>query len=172
MLLCMRCGEMNDPKENYCQKCGATLPKLAYTMEMASVDVVLDLYYKFADKVAQLRTGQITLDEFTEYIDYQADKQARMEEDIKNTDIHEEIMEDFEEELELGFSGIEKVNEGIDLMIRFIEEEQTPTLLDQGLELIKEGCRLINKAKNVNRERDKKWSHYAELQRSEESMEL
>ncbi len=172
MLVCLRCGALNDPKENYCQSCGATLPKLAYTMEMASgVEKVMDLYYKFADAVEMLRSGESTIEEFESYVSGMQEKLARLEQEIREVQIDESIMEDFEEELEVGFTGVEKINQGVDTLLRFVEEEDD-SMLDEGLELIKEGLEYIHKARVINRERDKRLSQYADLYRQEQSMEL
>ncbi len=171
MLVCFRCGHGNDPKENYCLGCGATLPKLAYTMDMGSGEVIMDLYEKFADAAALVSTGQISLDEFEDFLVKQNDKQKGMEQEIRDTEISEDIMEDFEEELEAGFTGIELVNEGIEIMAQFLDE-QNQKYLDEGLDSIKQGMAYLNKAFILNRQRDKRQSHYADLMRRDNSMEL
>lgn len=167
----MRCGKMNPPDQNYCINCGATMPKLAYKMEMASVDVVLDLYYKFADAAQKVLDGHMSLDDFDDFLADQHDKQSKFEEKIREIDIEEKDMEDFEEELEYGFTGMDKVNEGIEMMAAYLDD-QDETFLDQGLEMIKQGCHFIHKAKLYNRQRDMKSSEAAEIQRIEKHMEL
>lgn len=171
MLLCMRCGTMNDPKENYCTKCGATLPKLAYTMEMASVEEIMDLYYKLADMSSRVLTGQINMHQFENMLAAQMEKQHAMEQELRDLDIDEELWPDFEEEMEIGFTGIDMVNEGMETIALYIDD-QNPEHIDRGLEMVKKGSININKANRLNRSRDKKQSHYADLQRMERSIEL
>lgn len=172
MIVCMRCGAQNDPKENYCQECGATLPKLAYSMEMAQgVEKVMSLYEKFADAAEKVSSGEITLEEFENFVLDMQEKLRSREQEIREVDIPEHIMEDFEEELEVGFEGVEKINQGTETLLLFIEDEDEANL-KQGLELIKEGLELIHRARLINRERDRKLGQAADMVRKLDEMEL
>jgi len=171
MILCFRCGEMNDPRENYCLKCGATLPKLAYKMEMPSVDMVLDLYYKFAGVIDKVRNGQASVSQFEEFLVKQYEKQKAYEQALHDLEIPDNLAHEFEEEFEVGFQGIDRVNEGMEIM-SFYLEDRNDDHLDHGMALILEGSELIHKAKLINRKRDRCQSQVADLQRMFNDMEL
>ncbi|MFP4496575.1 MAG: zinc-ribbon domain-containing protein [Vulcanimicrobiota bacterium] len=171
MILCMRCGAQNNPDENYCQSCGATLPKLAYSMEMAAVEKVMDLYYKFEDAVNKLRNGEWSENDFEDFAVGMQAKLGQREEEIKEVEIDEEIMDDFEAELEVGFQGVEKINDGVDTLLDYLEDKNE-SHLDNGLGFIKQGLELIHQARIINRERDKRLNADADAYRQEGTMEL
>jgi len=170
-ILCLRCGAQNPPGENYCLSCGATLPKLAYTMEMASVDQVDERYRKFAEAAEMVKTGQWSVEEYANFMETTYQKLRQIEDGIREVPISEEIMDDFEEELEIGFQGVEMFNEGMETMMEYIEDED-PAHLEEGLKLIAKGNGMIHRARIINRERDKRLGMNADLYRQYESMEL
>lgn len=171
MILCLRCGEPNSPDENYCEKCGATLPKLAYTIDMASVEKVDDRYTRFAEAADMVKSGECSLDEFEEFMGKIYDKLKNIENEIEQVPISEDIMEDFEEELDVGFAGVKLYNEGMEEMMEYIDDEN-PIHLDEGLKKIRKGNELIHRARIINRERDKRLGAHADLYRQDESMTL
>lgn len=172
MQVCFHCGELTDPSENYCQKCGATLPKLAYTVtDIVSVDKVFDLYHKFRDQAGAVKAGAITLEDFENFMVDMQDKLMAQEENIRNYELDDSIIDDFEEELEVGFQGIDAINEGMEIMFEYVDDEN-PVHLDEGLELINEGLELIHRARIINRVRDKRLSADADAYKREESIEL
>lgn len=171
MILCLRCAAPNSPDENYCEKCGATLPKLAYSIDMANVNIVDERYKSFAEAAAKVQSGEWSPEEFENFMEATFEKLARIEEEIKSIPISEEIMEDFEEELEVGFAGIERFNQGMEMMMLYLEDEN-PSHLDDGLKLILQGNDLIHRARIINRDRDKRLGAAADLYRQDESMTL
>jgi len=171
MILCLRCGEPNPPDENYCLKCGATLPKLAYSIDMASVEKVDDRYRRFVEAAEMVKAGEWSIDEFAEFMEETYDRLRSIEEEIEEVPISEDIMEDFEEELDVGFAGVKLYNEGMEEMMEYIDDED-PTHLDIGLRKIYEGNELIHRARIINRERDKRLGVNADLYRQSESMTL
>lgn len=172
MILCMKCGTQNDPKENYCQSCGATLPKLAYTMEMPQkLEKVFDLYHKFADVAEKVKTGLIPMEKFDEFMADMQEKLGRKEQEIREVEIPEDIMSEFVEELELGFTGMEKVSHGMERMHEYVDGRDMKCL-DEGLELIHEGLEYVHKAKIYNRTRDRGLAAEADIQREEKAIEI
>ena len=169
--LCLRCAAPNPPDENYCSKCGATLPKLAYNLGMPSVEQISERYMQFAQAVEYVKTGEWDLERFEAFLTEISEKLSKIEQDLEELPITEDIEEDFEEEMDVGFSGVELYNEGIDILMQYLTEEE-PSLLDEGLMKIYQGNELINRARIINRERENKLGMAADMTRYEESMEL
>jgi ribosomal protein L40E len=169
MVLCLRCAAQNPPHENYCLTCGATLPKLAYTMEMVPVERIEGRCLEFTNAAEYVKTGQWSMDEFADFMEATYEKLTKIEQDIREMPIKEEVIEDFEEELEVGLRGVELYNEGMETMMQYIEDEN-PYHLDTGLQKIYQGNELIIRARVINRERDKKLGSDADLYRQDESM--
>ena len=171
MILCLRCGGQNTPTENYCEHCGATLPKLAYTIDMAVVEKVDDRLHRFVEAAQNVQSGEITLDEFTNFMETTYNRLKRIEDEIREIPVSEEIMESFEEELDVGFQGMELFNEGMEEMMAYADDED-PSHLSAGLRLIEQGNAMIHQARTINRERDSRLGSDADLFRQSESMEL
>ena len=171
MILCLRCGKPNSPKENYCLHCGATLPKLAYAIDMVPVEKVDDRYHQFAEAARRVQSGEISLDEFMEFMETTYNKLTKIEDEIREVNISEDIMDAFEEELDVGFQGVELFNEGMETMMAYADDED-PAHLANGLRLIEQGNNLIHRARIINRERDSKLGADADMFRQSESMEL
>ncbi|MCD4786142.1 MAG: zinc ribbon domain-containing protein [Candidatus Eremiobacteraeota bacterium] len=171
MILCLRCGEPNSPDENYCEKCGATLPKLAYAIDMASVEKVNERYMGFVKAAEMVKSGEWSIEEFEEFMEKIYNKLKTIESEIGQVPITEEIMEDFEEELDVGFAGVKLYNEGMKEMMEFIEDEN-PVHLDEGLIKIRKGNEQIHRARIINRDRDKRLGAHADLYRQDESITL
>ncbi|MCE1248920.1 MAG: hypothetical protein LWY06_19960 [Firmicutes bacterium] len=169
MVLCLRCAAQNPPNENYCLTCGSTLPKLAYTMEMVPVERIDGRCREFTDAAEFVRSGQWSMDEFADYMETTYAKLSKIEQDIREMPISENVIEDFEEELDVGLRGVELYNEGMETMMQYIEDEN-PYHLDAGLQLIYQGNEMIIRAREINRERDNKLGSDADLYRQDESM--
>lgn len=171
MILCLRCGEPNTPTENYCEHCGATLPKLAYAIDMAVVEKVDERVHRFVEVAQNVQSGEMSLDEFAEFMETTYNRLKRIENEIREIPISEEIMESFEEELDVGFQGMELFNEGMEEMMAYADDED-PIHLTAGLRLIEQGNSMIHRARMINRERDSRLGSDADLFRQSESLEL
>ena len=149
-MLCIKCGHINPPGSNYCQKCNAILPKMAQT-EVAPPPKVNERYNQLRNAGDRVKSGEWTVDEYSDFLAGISNALAQKEMEIREIEIPEESYEDFREELEIGFSGIELYNQGISEMRLYIEDLD-PARIDCGLELIADGNDRINEAMRINRE--------------------
>ena len=171
MLLCMRCGSLNRPDLNYCNSCGASLPKMAYSMEMASIEKNFELYERFRDVTNGVKAGTISTDNFAVFMNKMYEILSARADEIRSIEIEEDLIEDFSEELETGMNGVDMVFEGLDIMNLYVQDKNS-TNLDNGLETFRQGLEMVHKAKVVNREREKKFDINAELYKFDSSIEL
>lgn len=105
-----------------------------------------------AEKAA---SGEWTPEQFEEFIEEVAQALVKREEDIRQIEIPPEAVEDFREELEVGFTGIQLWHEGVSRMALFSEELDVAHL-EEGLDLCRQGNDHINEAMRINRENRKR----------------
>lgn len=149
-MLCIKCGHNNPPDSNYCQKCNAVLYKMAQT-KADPPPKVNERYNQLKNAGDRVKSGEWTVDEYSDFLVGISNALTQKEMEIREIEIPEESYEDFREELEIGFSGIELYNQGISEM-RLYTEDLDPGHIDYGLELIDEGNERINEAMRINRE--------------------
>jgi hypothetical protein len=171
VILCLHCQKLSSPDSNNCQFCGATLPKLAYKAEMITVDNITILYDMLSALAEALANSKVKLEDFVEYLGLLFEKLEAQEKEIREMEFDDEIKEEFKEEMEIGLSGIEAIFEGLEIMGEY-EEEEDPNCLADGLEAVKEGVILINKAREINRERESRRGKFVTMYKDDQSMEL
>ncbi len=151
-MLCVKCGAENEESANCCSACGAILPRMmkeeAPKEEPKKINERLQL---FEDAVAKVLSSEWGLEQFEAFLREMIEVLAEKERGIREIEIPPEAMEDFREELDVGFSGIELYNRGIAVMTSYITDTQ-PHYLEAGLELIRQGNERINEAMRINRE--------------------
>ncbi len=109
-----------------------------------------------AEEAAQkAASGEWTPEEFEDFIEELSQALQKREEDIRQIEIPPEAVEDFREELEVGFRGIQLWHEGVARMALFTEEMDV-THLEEGLELCGQGNEHINEAMRINRDNRRK----------------
>lgn len=152
-MLCVKCGSENDIKAKVCGKCGAVLPRYEAEIkpEPEEVPVVNERLQIFEDAAAKVTSGEWQMEEFAAFLQETAAVMAEKEDGIRSIDIPEEAADDFKEELEIGFEGIELYNQGLEHMFAYTESAE-PELLEAGLDLIRQGNERINEAMRINRE--------------------
>jgi hypothetical protein len=171
VILCLHCQKLTAPDNNNCEHCGATLPKLAYKTEMVAVENITIMYDMLSALAKALINSKVPLEDFEEYLAYLGDKLEEVAQEIADMEFDEEVEKEFEEELEVGLEGVECVYEGLELMLEYGDEEDINCLAD-GLEAIKEGVILINKARALNRERESLRGKFVNLYKEDKSMDL
>lgn len=114
------------------------------------------------ERYNQLRTagegvlsGHMSLDDFTVFIQNISRTLAAKAQEIRDIDIPAEASDDFTEELEVGFAGIELYERGVEEMALFLQD-QNPGHIAQGLSVVAEGNERINDAMRINRENRRK----------------
>lgn len=107
------------------------------------------------DACQRVASGEWTPEKFEEYLEQLAEKLQEREDFIRQIEIPPEAIEEMQEELEIGFSGIAHWNDGVSRMMQFVEEFDV-THLEEGLELCREGNDMLNEAMRINRENFKR----------------
>jgi hypothetical protein len=153
----MKCGAGNPDSVNYCESCGAALPKMPQT-STAPPPQVNERYNQLREAGEKAVSGEWTSEEFITFLNGISSILAQKEREIKEileTEIPQEAYSDFEDELNVGFSGIDYYNQGIAEMLCF-GQDGDPVHIDAGLNMIKDGNELINEAMRINRENRRK----------------
>ena len=103
----------------------------------------------------KVKSGEWSIDEYADFLGNISNTLAQKEQEIREIEIPEEAFEDFREELEMGFMGIELYNDGIAEMKIYVEDKDSAHI-DYGLQLIADGNERINEAMRINRENRRK----------------
>lgn len=113
--------------------------------------VVVDQHLIEVTQACQsVASGEWDLDQFADYVEQLSGRLAEREEFIKNMPIPPEAIDEIQEELELGFSGITYWNDGVARLAMFADDPDIEHL-EEGLELCRQGNDLINEAAQLNR---------------------
>lgn len=120
--------------------------------EPETVDQRLREAEEAAEKAA---SGEWSNEQFAEFIDGLSQTLQEREEQIRQIEIPPEAVEDFREELEVGFTGIQLWHEGVARMALFAEDMDVAHL-EEGLEICRQGNEHINEAMRINRENRKR----------------
>jgi hypothetical protein len=148
-LICLKCGQENLPEAKFCENCKVHLPKFS-NEEKTRYPKAYERYTAIKNAGDKVKVGDWTVDEFADFLEKISANLAKIEQEIHEIEIPEESMEDFMEELEAGFSGIELYNQGITEMMLFVEDMDAEHL-EQGLNKVTEGNEKINEAILINR---------------------
>jgi hypothetical protein len=146
---CIKCGHVNGDERESCENCNLYLPGLEKG-EDGLAHPVYDRYLVFRNAVRELLDGRWSVDDFKRFLDDQSFKMAQKEQEIRELEIPPDALEDFREELEIGFEGIDLYNKAL------VHFRQYVSTLDNayarsGLELAWAGNEKINEARLVNR---------------------
>ncbi|MBI3926294.1 MAG: hypothetical protein HY319_12190 [Armatimonadetes bacterium] len=107
------------------------------------------------EAAAKAASGEWTVEQFGEYLEGVAQTLAEREQAIREIEIPPEAVEDFREELEVGFAGIQLYNEGVARMMMFVEDSEV-SHLEEGIDLVRQGNEHINEAMRINRDNRKR----------------
>lgn len=130
---------------------GHTPPNPSFlTPDEESPPLIDQHLHEVTEACQKVAAGDWDLDEFADYIDQLAERLNEREEFIKKMPIPDDIIDEIQEELELGFSGITYWNDGVARLALFPDD---PIIehLEEGLELCRQGNDLLNEAAQLNR---------------------
>lgn len=153
-MICIKCGYQNPQGINYCESCGALLPKMPDT-EFHPPPKVNQRFSQLKEAGEKAKSGEMSVEDFAAYLENVTAVLAQKAQEIHEIEIPPEALDDFAEELEVGFAGIELYEKGIAEMKQFVED-QNAEHIDQGIELIRQGNDRINEAMRINRENRRK----------------
>ena len=153
-MICIKCGQNNPHGAKFCESCNAQLPKVSHE-ESSSIPKVNERYMQLKNAGEKVKVGEWTVDEYSSFLDNMMNVLMQKEQEIREIEIPDEASEEFREELEAGFSGIDLYNQGIAEMRLFIDDLNSEHI-DRGLQLVSDGNERINDAMRINRENRRK----------------
>lgn len=157
-MLCVKCGFQNSDGANYCSKCNAQLPRvLQGPQEEVEPETprIHDRLQQIEAAAARAASGEWNPEEFGRFLEETAAILAEKERAIREIPIPDEAAEDFREELEVGYTGIDLYNQGVQRMFDFVADAN-PLFLEEGLDLVRQGNEFVNQAMRINRENRRK----------------
>lgn len=146
---CIKCGHQNAPDQKNCEVCKLYLPSLERS-ENGLAHPIYERYLEFRHAVADLVGGKTTGAEFSRFLDDVSFKMAQKEQEIRQLEIPPDALDEFREELEVGFEGIDLYNKAL-LHFRQYVASNDATFAGLGLELAWQGNEKINEARLLNR---------------------
>jgi hypothetical protein len=152
----MKCGHSNSFGQKFCSSCNAVLPKMTHVPQVAAEPTfVNERYLKIQAASEQALSGELSLEDYAAFLGSVYDALVIKEQEMREIEIPPETFEDFQEELEVGFAGVEMYFEGLRTLQLFVEQQE-PSHIEAGLELVREGNELVNQAMRINRENRRK----------------
>ena len=145
------CGQENSDELAVCPNCNAPVPKKQSGISSAPPAKVFDRYNKIKTYTEQAKSGEISLDEFKDFLSKTKDALSVKEKDIKEIEIPEEYYNDFLTEMEVGFVGLKFFYDGIEELLLYINDKNEDHIT-RGLALVYEGNEFVNEAMCINRE--------------------
>ena len=152
MIICVKCGHHNPDSVNRCEQCTAQLPKLVSSggNREPEPEYIDDRVRELEDAANKVVSGEWSADKFGEFLDDIMRKLTEREAAIRSIEIPPEAIEDFREELETGFQGIQLFYEGVNRMSQYLDGLDV-TYLEEGIEIARQGNDHINEAMRINR---------------------
>lgn len=156
-MLCVKCGFQNAEGANYCSQCNAQLPRGLQSPDQVEPEAprVHDRLQQIEAAVTRVTSGEWNPDEFAQFLEETAQVLAEKERAIRDITIPDEAAEDFREELEVGYTGIDLYNQGVQRMFDYLSDSD-PAHLEAGLDLVRQGNEYVNEAMRINRENRRK----------------
>ncbi len=154
MVRCFWCGTDNE-QGNHCARCGAALPKVDPNIVVgAGTPRSRDKYEALRGEVTKVRQGQISWFDFAHWFqpfyDDIAERMASLVESIAQS--HGEgwtYYEEFTEEVETTFSGLEDYELGLNLMWDAIDQQNLPGA-ESAVAIFLRGAEKLNDALAIN----------------------
>lgn len=154
-MICTKCGQLNPAGANYCHGCSSVLPKVVLDAEAVTHEKVTERYQQLKEAGEKVLGGTWSVEEYATFLDDISNLLAQKEQEIRDIEIPADALEDFRQEIEIGFSGLELYTNGISTMRQFLTDGDEAHI-QQGLELIRDGNEMINEAMRINRENRRK----------------
>jgi hypothetical protein len=140
----------------FCKSCQAVLPQIPTAGRMdEGHEKVMDRYYQVEEAVNAIKSGEITMEEFTDFLSGIIEILGQKEEEIRSVEMPQEIYEEFSDELEAGFEGMSLFNEGLAVIAQYLDDQNNEHL-DAGMELCLQGSEKLNEAMLLNKQHKKR----------------
>ena len=161
MIICHICGHKNSPEINHCEKCGARLPKLdTRTAGGVATARQTGKYERLRSAVMKVKTGEQSWMDFQEWFKtFYEDIMGRIQGLVDS--IHQShgpgwnYYEEFTEEVESTFSGVEDYETSLNQVWQAIETSDL-VLAQSAVKLFLRGAEKLNDALVLNSETQRK----------------
>jgi hypothetical protein len=154
--VCNNCGSENPNHNEFCANCKVPLPAAISggdgdgDQAAEKTEDEMSRYNDIKKACDKVQDGEWSVEEFDNFLQDLMRLLARHEGEIREVEIPPESMDDFSMELDTGFSGVELYNEGLATLMLYVDE-QNPSYLQAGLDLVLKGNQRINEAIRMNR---------------------
>lgn len=163
MIICLICGENNEFGSNHCKKCGARLPKLdERTATLAGSGTVRNTgkYDRLKTQILKIKTGEQSWQQFTEWFQtFYDDIITRIQNVVEGINQSHgqgwSYYEEFTEEVEATFSGVEYYDTALNKIWEAIEAQDLQ-VAQEGLKTFLKGAEKLNDAYALNAETQRK----------------
>lgn len=132
------------------------LPKIDPNQNMSGVGHQTGRYEQIKDACDRVRTNNWSLDEFGQFIQNLFQFLESQKDAIVGYVKETGYFEYGSQEVEMGMTGVQRYEEGLELIYSYIEDGVPESVLDQGLAIIWEGNEMINEAMRENRQARRK----------------
>lgn len=146
---CPHCALNNENGAFFCRGCRALYLSGTEDALPPPEDNERVLLLAQACELVRARTWSLT--EFRQYLNDFETEQARREKGIRGVDIPFGLEEDFAEEQQVGFDGVEACNRGLQLLEGYDPEATGDYPLSEGLRLFYQGILGVKEAMKINR---------------------
>ncbi|MCQ2735878.1 MAG: hypothetical protein MJ234_01490 [bacterium] len=154
-MLCLMCGHDNPETATVCMNCKTPIHKLSQMTSSAPPAKVTDRYMQIKAASDSVLAGAMSIDDYARFLHDTINVLAQKEQEIREVEIPEESYEEFADELNMGYQGIDMYNEGLEFLLRYTEDGD-PVNISHGMGLIFDGNERINEAMRINRENRRK----------------
>ena len=127
------------------------LPKIADCYKPIPQPKITGRLMQFSSAVDNVKNKTWSLDEFKNFIDSLLKTMVEKGREIRTLEIPPEVYHEFEEELHIGYKGIDLFEQGM-VELSYYIQDQNEEHLDRGLQLLEEGNDTINDALRINHE--------------------
>ncbi|MBI2264561.1 MAG: zinc ribbon domain-containing protein [Armatimonadetes bacterium] len=150
-MICIKCGHQNPEGAAFCQSCNSALPKIPENVATPIKPRISGHLNQLKEVGKGILAGEITQEDFQGILERIYNTISERAREIQEMEIPEEIRPGLQDQLEVGFSGINLFMQAIDEM-RLYLENQSEEHVNAGLELAEQGNEKLNLALEMNRE--------------------
>lgn len=149
-MICVRCGQQNPDGVNFCSACNSPVPKVSSFVSSPLPPRISNHYDQLLEACQNIKIGQSTHEEFHTILNRIFTTIEERAREIEAMEIPEHLQTKLQEQLNIGFAGINCFLDGIQEMALFLEDGNEGHL-NTGLELAEQGNESLNSALDMAR---------------------
>lgn len=149
-VICVRCGQQNPDGVHFCSTCNSPVPKLSSFVAPPLPPRISNHYNQLIEICKNVKAGTISHEEFHATLNKIFTTIEERAREIETMEIPEHLIAKLQEQMDIGFSGINNFLDGIQEMALFLEDGNEEHL-NAGLELAEQGNESLNAALDIAR---------------------